>query len=137
MRILVCGDRNWSDEQAIKEVMSLLKVNLGDYTVIEGEANGADKISAAIARVDLKLPVVPFKAEWGLYGRSAGPRRNTQMLREGKPDGVIAFHHDLSKSRGTKNMVEQALRAGLPVWVCTEGPNALGAFILQLKKKLP
>ncbi len=137
MKILFCGDRNWADEGFVRMVMSALKVNLGDYTVIEGEASGADKISAAIARVDLNLPVEPYPAEWNLWGKAAGPIRNTKMLREGKPDGVVAFHYDLSKSKGTKNMVEQALGSGLPVWVSTEGNDKLGAFILQLKSTLP
>lgn len=137
MKILFCGDRNWSDEGAIRNVMWLLKLNLGDFTVIEGEANGADKISASIARVDFNLPVESYPADWGLWGKAAGPRRNAKMLSEGKPDGVVAFHYDLSKSKGTKNMIEQAMKAGVPVWVVTEGNDKLGAFILQLKRTLP
>lgn len=137
MRALFCGDRNWSDEQAIKNVMGILNANFPDLIVIEGEAEGADKLSAVIARVDYKLQVKPFPAEWSVYGRAAGPKRNAEMLKKGKPDAVFAFHYDLSKSKGTKNMVEQAMRAGVPVWVCTEGNDKLGALILQLKAKLP
>ena len=133
IRILICGDRHWSDELAIKRVMELLKSNFGNFTLIEGEALGADKLAASIAKVDLNLPVMPFPAEWGLWGKAAGPRRNAKMLQEGKPHGVVAFHNDLSTSRGTKNMVEQAMKAGLPVWVSTESSDRLGAFILEVK----
>jgi hypothetical protein len=38
--------------------------------------------------------------------------RNTQMLAEGRPDGVVAF----PGGRGTANMVRQAAAAGLGVW---------------------
>ena len=48
--------------------------------------------------------VEEFKADWDKFGRAAGPIRNAQMLREGKPDLVVAF----PGGRGTANMVAQA-----------------------------
>jgi hypothetical protein len=35
------------------------------------------------------------------------------MLTKGKPDLVIAFHANLEESKGTKNMVSQAEKAGI------------------------
>jgi hypothetical protein len=35
------------------------------------------------------------------------------MLDEGKPDLVIAFHDDLSRSKGTVDMLAKAERAGV------------------------
>jgi hypothetical protein len=57
---------------------------------------------------------MPSTAQWGRYGRAAGPRRNAQMLSEGRPDRVVAFHDHLSASVGTAHMLELARRAGLP-----------------------
>jgi len=37
------------------------------------------------------------------------------MIVEGKPDLVIAFHDNLNESKGTLNMVKQAISYGLPV----------------------
>ena len=48
-----------------------------------------------------------------LGGGAAGAIRNGQMLTEGKPDLVVAFHGNISISKGTKNMVEQATKAGI------------------------
>lgn len=47
--------------------------------------------------------------------RQAGPIRNEQMLQEGQPDKVLAFHENLAQSRGTADMVRRAAKAGVPV----------------------
>lgn len=78
--------------------------------VIHGAARGADTLAAEWAR-DRGIPVLPFPADWDSHPRAAGPIRNAQMLREGKPDVVIAF----PGGRGTANMIDQAERAGVPV----------------------
>jgi hypothetical protein len=59
--------------------------------------------------------VLHYFANWKLFGLSAGPIRNQQMLDEGKPDFVIAFHDNLYASRGTQDMVTRAMKAGVPV----------------------
>lgn len=134
LNIIVCGDRKWKDYDAILLTMSQLKSSLGSFLVIEGEAQGADTFARHAAKY-LDLQWQEYPANWALYNRAAGPIRNTQMLREGKADAVIAFHNNLQGSKGTKNMVEQAIKAGLPVWVCTQGEEALLSFILQLRKR--
>lgn len=114
MRVLICGDRNWTDVDRIKDrIMELYNDTGMDLVVIAGGCRGADKIAEKIAK-DLNLQVLIFPAEWDKFGRAAGPIRNRQMLVEGKPDMVIAFHPDISTSKGTKDMVDQALRSGIP-----------------------
>lgn len=76
-------------------------------------------MAAAIAK-DLGLnadAILSFPAEWTEYGKAAGPIRNREMLRSGKPDLVTAFHRDLNQSKGTRDMVEQARAATIPVWI--------------------
>lgn len=63
--------------------------------------------------------VESYPADWKRYGRAAGPIRNRQMLEEGKPDLIIAFHSNLAESRGTANMVKIARKAGIEVRVFT------------------
>lgn len=111
-RILVCGDRNWSDSDKIKTVLTEFPSN--DSVVIHGGCRGADTIAGNVAK-EYGMNVVVFQAEWGKYGRGAGPIRNKKMLDEGKPDIVIAFHSDISSSKGTKNMIEQARKKGVEV----------------------
>ena len=134
LRLIFCGDRKWKDRGWIIQIMSALKSNLGEFTVIEGEAPGADLIARHAAEDVLDLPVDPTPADWDHRGRAAGPFRNTEMLVAKRANGVIAFHLDLSKSKGTANMIKQAREAGRPVWICTDGEETLTNFILELKK---
>jgi hypothetical protein len=135
VNLIFCGDREWTDHSLIHMVMGALWTNLGVFTVIEGEAKGADRISRQCAR-ELGLPWKPFPANWHEFGKAAGPIRNTQMLVEGKAHGVVAFHFDIENSIGTGNMVRQALKKRVPVWIVTDGPDAFRKFI-RIIKRLP
>lgn len=90
-----------------------------DAEILHGACRGADLLAARMALAmnetgEKAFIVRPFQANWRKYGKAAGPIRNRKMLDE-KPDLVIAFHADLSRSRGTKDCVEEALRRGLKV----------------------
>jgi hypothetical protein len=114
MRLLVTGDRNWKDERIIQNVLEMLKIIKPDMVVIHGGANGADSIAGDIAE-SLGIKTLEFRADWNKYGRAAGPIRNQQMLDEGKPTAVMAFHKDLRSSRGTLDMCKRARSINLPV----------------------
>ena len=116
-RILVCGDRKWTDEWAIRR--ELWRRMESEPTIIHGAARGADSIAGEIAG-RLGLAVLAFPAQWEKYGKAAGPIRNKQMLDEGKPNLVLAFHKNLAASKGTADMVRQARKRGIPVEVFTE-----------------
>lgn len=111
MRVLVCGGRNYDDYGTLATVLSALQVTRGAFHVlIHGNAKGADTLADTYARRH-NIPVLAFEAEWDLYGRSAGPRRNRRMLAEGRPDLVVAF----PGKKGTANMIAQANEAGIEV----------------------
>ena len=111
MIVLVCGDRNWDDEETMENFIRHLPK---DTTIIHGNCRGADKMAGRLG-VKYRLEVIPFDAKWDIYGRAAGPIRNKRMLDEGKPDIVVAFHRDITKSKGTKDMVRQAEKHGVEV----------------------
>lgn len=111
MRILVCGSRHMNDFFILKEELDKLPVI---ETVIHGDAQGADRMTGTWART-WGIKEEKYPADWKKHGKAAGPIRNKQMLDEGKPDLVIAFM--AKDSRGTKNMVDQAVRAGIEVKV--------------------
>lgn len=110
-RILVCGGREFADQVAAFAVLDKAHANRPISVVISGRARGADLIGERWA-ISRGVAVLPFPADWSLYGRYAGPIRNAAMLIEGKPDGVIAF----PGGPGTRNMIQQARTAGIPVW---------------------
>lgn len=113
MKILICGDRKWNDEQTI--INHLFPYIMRRPIVIHGNAKGADIIGAHVAEV-FGLTVKPFRADWENHKKSAGPIRNRVML-ELKPDLVLAFHNNIEESRGTKDMVTIARKAGIEVQV--------------------
>lgn len=117
MRVLVCGDRDWTDIGMIANELS--KYPLGTV-IIEGEARGADKIARAVAE-ELGFEVAKFPADWAKHHKAAGPIRNQQMLDEGKPDLVLAFHDNLMSSKGTLDMVKRARKASVIVDVFSHG----------------
>jgi hypothetical protein len=117
MRILVCGDRNYKRMDIIERE---LKGFPSDTIVIHGEASGADTLGAFVAK-RLGMEIIPFPAKWHIYGRGAGPMRNGQMLDEGKPDLILAFHDDIKDSKGTKDMINKGVDAGKKVVLIEKG----------------
>lgn len=116
MKVLITGDRDWTDDFPIDVIIAGLVSLAGPEPLIllHGKARGADSLAdqwKSCAGIDVR----PFPADWDTYRRSAGPIRNRQMLDE-QPDLVIAFHDDLAISKGTKDCVEEAARRGIPVW---------------------
>lgn len=116
-KVLICGDRNWSDESTIRSWLSKLQ-DWGYDEVIEGGATGADSATKNIAQA-MGFKVTEVKAQWSKFGRAAGPIRNAEMLKL-SPQLVVAFHSDISHSKGTRNMIMQAERAGVEV-ILVEG----------------
>lgn len=109
MRVLICGDRFWTDEQVIKAFIAELPA---DTIVITGGARGVDTI-AFLASQARGLKTMVFLADWKRYGRAAGPIRNQQML-DAASDLVAYAHDNLELSKGTRNMVSLARKAGVP-----------------------
>ena len=118
MKILVCGDRNWTNKKAIRRELKRFGDNyipqIGGFVVIHGAAKGADTIAGEVAK-ELGYKVQVFLAQWARYGKGAGPVRNLKMLKKGKPDQVLAFHENITMSRGTKHMIELAKSESVPV----------------------
>lgn len=92
-------------------------ITLSKIRVISGGAKGADRLGECYA-FDNGYSVIRFQALWGVYGKSAGPRRNNEMAKFASESGsgtLIAFWD--GESRGTKNMIDTARRYGLHVIV--------------------
>lgn len=115
IRVIVCGDRNWKRIDIIERELRKLPA---DTLIIHGAARGADTLGKFVAE-KIGLRVINdgkgFPADWKRYGKGAGPIRNQEMLDEGKPDMVIAFHSNIQESAGTKDMITRAKKAGIAI----------------------
>lgn len=117
MRVLVCGGRDYSDEEKVNDTLDRINTETAITCVVEGRARGADNLAKKWAD-GRRIRCEGFPALWRSYGQSAGPIRNKQMLEEGKPDLVVAF----PGGKGTANMVKLAKEAGIEV-IEIEGSN--------------
>lgn len=113
MRILVCGDREWSDEKKMQQVFDDLEYDRPDITIIEGEARGADLMARTLA-IKRGWDVEGYPANWIKFKKAAGPIRNIKMLTK-DIDLVIAFHSDIENSKGTLHCITEAKKRGIEV----------------------
>ena len=121
IRVIVCGSRNYSDfDESFKVLLRLFGQVLPDVEIVSGTCRGGDMCGEHFASV-CGLPVSRFPADWNRFGKSAGPRRNEQMLQYALQANafVVAFWDGASK--GTRNMVQIARQAGVPVCVVKPG----------------
>lgn len=110
MRVLVCGGRDYTDRNHVFATLNDFHREHGITTIINGGQKGADRLASSWANLRL-IECRTFLANWAKYGRAAGPLRNKEMLKEGKPDIVIAF----PGNEGTADMVERARLARVRV----------------------
>lgn len=115
IKVLVCGGRNYTNREHLNQRLNdfeawLYTQDANLVTLIHGGARGADLLSGEWAK-SKSIDVQVFPAEWDKYGRSAGFKRNTQMLAE-DPDYVLAFEG----GRGTQMMCKIARDKGTPTF---------------------
>jgi hypothetical protein len=109
MRVLVTGGRDYNDFRTVSDALDELRPTV----IIQGECpyGGADALAARYAEMR-GIPCIGVRAHFRTMGGKAGPIRNGWMLRHAGPvDTVLAFPGD----RGTRNMIDQADRAGIHV----------------------
>lgn len=116
MIVLVTGGRNYSDRDRVFSTLDKLHAETPITCIVAGEQTGADTYALKWANAK-PVPWLRYPADWDHYGKSAGPRRNRKMLKEGKPDLVVAF----PGGDGTADMVNQATKAGVRVLTITDG----------------
>ena len=114
--MLVCGGRDWYEKDITFGILDRLAGEYDIAVVIHGAASGADTLAGRWAR-SRGIPVEEYPADWyparlnGKLHRGAGYARNRQMLREGKPNLVVA----MPGGNGTAHMVRTARAAGVRV----------------------
>lgn len=110
MRVLVCGGRDYQDEFRLHSFLDEFRLENEVDLIIEGGAKGADSFARNWADM-YYIPCLEHPANWPRDGKSAGPIRNSAMLRLYKPHVVIAF----PGGKGTAHMVRIAKEAGVKV----------------------
>lgn len=117
MHVAVIGSRDWPrNTDLIRRVLNDLWEHVDqDLTLVSGAARGADTIAEALF-TGAGMPTLIFPAQWDVYGRSAGYRRNHDIV--ANADLVLAFQ--LRGSAGTQHSIDIANQKGVPVIVWNE-----------------
>jgi hypothetical protein len=115
MKLLVTGDRNYTNYSIVYETIKIIQPTL----VIHGACKGLDLLADKAAKA-LCIKTHSEPAKWDTYKKAAGPIRNRVML-EMKPDLVVGFHDNIASSSGTKDMLTAAINAGTVVWLVQRG----------------
>lgn len=109
MRIIVAGGRYFNDYEKLKKVCDKILQNQTEIEIVSGTAKGADKLGEKYAE-EKGYKIKQFVPYFSV-GKKGGIIRNRLMSEYA--DALIAFWD--GESRGTKNMIELAKKAGLKV----------------------
>jgi len=105
----VVGGRDFGDYQLLKKTLEVIQPP--PQSIVSGGCpTGADVLAERYAR-ESGIPMIIHPAEWAKYGKSAGPRRNAQIVADS--DRLIAFWD--GQSRGTHSTIKIARRNQKPV----------------------
>lgn len=110
MRVLVCGGRDFHDQDFVNRVLDRLLAKSGTLFIITGGAKGADTCGKFWA-ISRKQESAHYPADWKRDGKAAGPIRNQWMLDNTNPNLIVAF----PGGTGTDHMVRIATAAGAKV----------------------
>jgi hypothetical protein len=139
LRIGITGSQDWSDEEAVRAMLSLALTSVyrwlhgpSDHypvTIVHGGCErGADEIAHRLCGQGFGEEVWEVKEEdWARLGRAAGPVRNRNMMRSAHLDLLLAFANRCARDRcrrrvphwshGTVNAIEEAAAVGIMTWI--------------------
>jgi hypothetical protein len=131
-RMIVCGSRDWTDQKQIEYTLDWVVKSCHPVIpikIIHGAcATGAD----SLAHNWIKARGYAFEmypANWTTHDNAAGPIRNKEMAKLGA-DVCVAFLKG-KKSKGTLDMIDNALAYGIPTIIIPS--KEFGAGIRGLK----
>jgi hypothetical protein len=110
MKLIIAGSR--TIQVSIEELRALVDhYNLRPTEIISGTAQGIDRCGESYARSE-KLKLSRFPAQWELYGKAAGMKRNAVMAEVG--DALLLIWD--GKSRGSAGMKLIMQRMNKPIY---------------------
>lgn len=118
-RIIICGGKSDLGKDVYDTFISAVLASLGakDCEIVSGGCRGADLAGERYA-AEHGLALSRFPADWKTFGRSAGIKRNAEMINyisQFPRSAVIAFWN--GESRGTGFTIRQAEKKNIDVYI--------------------
>lgn len=108
--VIIAGGRDFNDYELLKRKCDFFLKNKENIIIISGTARGADSLGEKYAE-ERGYYVMRFIPNWEKDGKSAGFKRNAEMLKSA--DAVICFWD--GKSKGTKHMIDITREKEIPL----------------------
>ncbi len=112
-RVVIAGSRDFPDYKTAKEYIDFCISRIrkeNEIIIVSGGARGADTLGEQYAKEN-GFKIEKYPAEWDIYGRSAGIKRNKIMVEVS--DYVICFWD--GQSKGTKSTIDFARQLNKPL----------------------
>lgn len=109
MKTIIAGSRDIIDFELVKQAVTESGFEITE--VVSGGARGVDRLGERWG-VENNVPIKQFIPDWDANPKTAGFIRNGEMAEYG--EALIAVTNG---SRGTANMISQAEKKGLKVFV--------------------
>lgn len=110
LKIIVAGGRDFNDYCLLEKTLDQFLQDrqfIDSVEIVSGLAKGADLLGKKYAE-ERHINCREFPANWDLYGKSAGYRRNGEMANYA--DIAICFWD--GQSKGTKHMIDTMQKQG-------------------------
>ena len=110
-KVIIAGGRDFNNYELLKAKCDYYLSNLdkADVVIVSGAARGADKLGEQYAK-ERGYKIDSHRADWDKYGKSAGYRRNKEMV--DIASAAICFWD--GKSKGTKHTIDLCKEKGIP-----------------------
>jgi hypothetical protein len=114
VKLAIVGSRTFFDYKVLKNTLDDISTehSLNYIEIISGGAKGADSLGEMYAK-EKGIPTKIFPAEWKKYGKSAGFKRNVDIIKN--CDVCVCFWD--GESHGTKHDIELCKEMHKPCFV--------------------
>jgi hypothetical protein len=110
MKVIVTGGRDFNDVDLIWKVLNSFPLNI--TTIVHGNCpTGLDSHAKEWCQV-FGVDQLPYDADWTKFGRSAGPKRNIQMIEENMD---AFFLLSFPGGKGTRQCTDHAFKVKMGI----------------------
>lgn len=120
MKVIIAGSRTITDFSLVEKAILRFDLTIKEEIteIICGGARGIDILGRNWAQL-AKVPIKMFPPDWDVYGKSAGFKRNKEMVKYA--NAAIVIWDGFSK--GSKHTIDLCIKKGIPLIVYNQSEN--------------